>query len=211
VALRGEFSFHEVVKEITIEKHCQSYLTDPTLLSFLLEVDADLAVTTRTRGCVHCPGVLHSACYKRKPRLGSEKAAEVMRRSFCCDQDGCRRRHTSPSVLFLGRKVYAGFIVVLLSAMAHGLIPPRVAILREMIGADRRTLSRWREFWLKTFALSPFWKARQGRFSPALNSKTLAWSLCSAFYWIDSRDRLLDLLRFLAPWSASQALKLAEA
>jgi hypothetical protein len=49
-------------------------------------------------------------------------------------------------VRFLGRKVYGGFIVVLLAAMSHGLSADRVRRLRELTGADRRTLERWRDF-----------------------------------------------------------------
>jgi hypothetical protein len=36
--------------------------------------------------------------------------------SFCCDRDGCRNRATPPSVRFLGRKVYLGAVVMLISA-----------------------------------------------------------------------------------------------
>jgi len=55
------------------------------------------------------------------------------RYSFCCDQDDCRHRRTTESVRFLGRKVYAGLIVVLISAMMHGLKPERVRRIREVL------------------------------------------------------------------------------
>ena len=58
----------------------------------------------------------------------------------------CRRRHTPPSGRFLGRRVYAGVVVVLVSAMIHGLKPQRVCGLREALGIDARTLERWRQW-----------------------------------------------------------------
>jgi hypothetical protein len=66
-------------------------------------------------------GKLHSAKYKRKPRSGSKKCEELYRHSFCCDQDGCRKRHTPPSIRFLGRRIYYGVVVVLVSAARQGL------------------------------------------------------------------------------------------
>ena len=48
----------------------------------------------------------------------------------------------------MGRRVYAGFIVVLVGAMLHGLKPERVERLRQELLIDRRTLERWRQWWL---------------------------------------------------------------
>jgi hypothetical protein len=101
-------------------------------------------------------------------------------------------------VRFLGRKVYWGVVVVLMSAVQHGIKPARVEVLRERLGIDRRTLERWRTWWLVTFVESGFWKEARARFMPVLCQKTLPWSLCEAF-GIDRLDRLLDLLRFLRP------------
>ena len=103
---------------------------------------------------------------------------------------------------FFGRRVYAGFIFVLQSAMRHGLTPDRVHQLREFIGADRRTLQRWRQFWLEQFPDTPFWKDARARFSPALDESFLPWSLCKR-KGARRRDRLLQLMRFLAPITTS--------
>ena len=86
--------------------------------SFLLTVDQDLAEETRKKACP-CGGRLHSANYLRKPRGTPVRLPEqeCLRFSFCCDRDGCRKRATPPSVRFLGRKVYLGAIVILISAM----------------------------------------------------------------------------------------------
>ena len=60
-----------------------------------------------------------------------------IRLSFCCDRDGCRKRTTPPSVRFLGRKVYLGAIVILISAMRQGPSPRRVRELSARFGVDR--------------------------------------------------------------------------
>ena len=95
-----------------------------------------------------------------------------------------------------------GIIVVLISAMRHGLKPQRFQALRETFGIDRRTAERWREWWLETFVRGLFWKAVRGRFMPAICEKTLPGSLCEKFD-IDRRDRFLDLLKFLCPVTTS--------
>lgn len=180
------------------ENLCQGYLADQQLHELLEKVDSELAAKVRQGGCLHCAGKLHRADYKRKPRGGPKRDEEIYRDSFCCDQDGCRKRHTPPSVRFLGRRVYWGFVVVLVSAMHHGLKAERVRVLRESLGIDRRTLERWRAWWLETFVQSSFWKAARARFMPLICEKTLPLSLCQAFQ-LDRRDRLLELLRFLSP------------
>ena len=148
---------------------------------------------------MHClVGVLHSAKYKRKPRSGQKECQEERRDSFCCDQDGCRKRHTPPSVRFLGRRVYWGVVVVLVSAAAHGITPERMRVLREALGIDRRTLERWRQWWQETFVQSPFWKVARARFMPLLSEKSLPLSLGRAFQ-VTRPGQLRQLLRFLAP------------
>jgi hypothetical protein len=101
-------------------------------------------------------------------------------------------------VRFLGRRVYWGVVVVLLTAMTHGIKPQRVEVLRERLGVDGRTLERWRQWWLTTFVESSFWKEARARFMPVPSQKTLPWSLCEKFA-IHQRERLLRLLRFLRP------------
>jgi len=133
------------------ESWCQNHLANPKLYRFLEQIDLDLAEIERANGCRYCSGKLHRANYKRKPRGAESWPEEPKRCSFCCDQEGCRRRHTPPSVRFMGRRVYAGFVVVLVSAMTHGLKPKRVAELRKTLGIDRRTLERWRQWWLGLF------------------------------------------------------------
>ncbi|HEX9597446.1 MAG TPA: hypothetical protein VF982_11250, partial [Anaerolineales bacterium] len=111
-----------------------------------------------------------------------------------------------PSVRFMGRRVYAGVVVVLIAAMIHGLKPARVHCLRQALGIDRHTLRRWRQWWLTTFVESSFWREVRARFMPPLCHKSMPLSLCLRFE-IERRDRLLDLLKFLAPITTPTAWK----
>ena len=70
-------------------------LQDARLFELLLFADADLAEEARAEGCP-CGGVLHTANYWRKPAGALARlAVDYGRRlSFCCNQEGCRRRRT---------------------------------------------------------------------------------------------------------------------
>lgn len=146
VGFTGAFSFDDGVNKNISENWCQNHLADQLLPQLLEKVDQDLAERIRVQGCVRCGGRLHSAPFCRKPRGLPQGSTWNSRASFCCDREGCRRRATPPSVRFLGRKVYAGFVVVLLAAMRHGLSVARMERLREVTGAHRRTVQRWRAF-----------------------------------------------------------------
>jgi hypothetical protein len=183
------------------ENWCQNHLADQKVYQLLEKVDADLTGAARQQGCVHCGGKLHRSDYDRKPRGGPQWE---VRFSLCCAREGCRRRHTPPSVRFLGRRVYADLIVVLVAAMIQGLKPERVQRLREALGIDRRTLERWRQWWLVTFVESSFWRAARAHFMPPLCQKTMPLSLCVKF-GVERRDRLLELLKFLAPITTPSA------
>lgn len=193
------------MKKETEENFGQGHLTDATLLEFLEKCDADLAEDYRQRGCAHCGGTLHRANYPRKPRGPATGQSVFWRHSFCCEKEGCRKRTTPASVRFLGRRVYLSFVVLLVAAMRHGLGLKRVRVLREHLQIDRRTLERWRKWWLEGFVQSAFWKQARAQFMPALCQHSLPCSLCEAFK-INRRDRLLDLLKFLRPLTISALL-----
>lgn len=171
---------------------------DRKLHEWLERVDTDLAHTVRAGGCIHCGAVLHSAKYPRKPR-GSEWVEGWDRRhSFCCAQEGCRKRHTPASLRFLGRRVYVSVVVVLAAAMTHGFKPHRVERLKQVLGIDERTLGRWRRWWLATFVQGGFWKGAKGRFMPPVNEAHMPLSLVETF-GAQHREGMVKLLLFLAP------------
>lgn len=170
------------------------------LWSVLTKIDEDQATQARARGCA-CGGALHRANYPRKVRGIAE---EAKRESFCCAKEGCRKRTTPASVRFLGRRVYAGFIVVLLSALAHGLTAQRVTAIQEHLNVDRRTMQRWRLWWREDFARSAPWRTQRGLFVPPPDASALPGSLWERFCAV-STSPLLDLLRLLGPWSIPAA------
>ncbi len=175
-------------------------LMDARFHDFRLGVDREQAAMVRQRGCEVCGSPLHSAHFTRKPRggpagLGGE---HDLRFSLCCANRECRKRHTPPSVRFLGRKVFLGAVVVLVSAMRHGVTPARMRKLREYLGVSRRTVERWRRWWHETFAEGAFWQAARAAFMPPVDPGALPASLLERFA-SDGEARLVTLLRFLGP------------
>ncbi len=182
------------------------WVGDASLYAFLWECDRDLAGAARAGGCVVCGGRVDTARYPRKPRGGPPGlgAAFDRRESFCCARDGCRKRLTPPSLRFLGRKVYLGAVVVLVTAMRHGATPTRVARLQELVGVSVRTLARWRRWWRDVFGTSRFWQAAAGRFGSPVARERLPRSLLECFAG-EARDRLVATLRFLGPITTTSA------
>jgi len=173
----------------------QSILWDGRFLKLLAAFDAEQAERTRAGGCA-CGGVLHRAAYDRKPRgLGSQ--GTVRRASFCCAEDGCRRRATPPSLLFLGRRVFFGVVVLLVPALRQAPSRQTLAALETGYGMTQRTLLRWRKWWREIFVASPVWRAGQGLFRRPVRVADLPGSLLEAF---DSKVEAV--LRFLSPLSS---------
>jgi hypothetical protein len=182
----------------------QSILTDASLYELLLRLDEDLAAEARQKGCL-CHGRLHSARYRRKPRGVPERLQEdySVRQSFCCEKEGCRKRTTPPSFRFLSRRVYVSAVVVLLTALRHGATPARMAALRQIAGVSRRTVERWRQWWLRDFVRTVFWKSACGRFASPLDLKSLPLSLLDVFAEQAAKVKTVALLRFILPLTTS--------
>jgi len=185
---------------------CHTVLSSSSFWLLLQQVDEDLAAQTRAAGCRFCAGVLHRADYPRKPRgvrrqlLGEGYARRV---SLCCAQDGCRRRHTPPSVRFLGRRVFLAAVVVLATALAQGLTGQRVAALREELGVSVRTLRRWQRWWREAFVATALWKSLRGQCLPVIAATSLPAGLLERCRGADAAGHLIGLLRWLAPLSCS--------
>jgi len=173
-------------------------LHDASFYAFLLEADRDLAAQARERGCLRCGGRLDSARYRRKPRGAPVElpAGWDRRESFCCDD--CRKRVTPPSLRYLGRRVYAAMVVVLAWVLRQGVTPWRAERLRELVGVHRRTLARWRAWWVERFVQTELWRAKRGRFLPPVAEDELPSSLLERFSG-ELRERLASMLRFILP------------
>jgi hypothetical protein len=143
---------------------CPNMLYDASFFAKLVGIDQELAEKARRGRCPTCNGPLHQANYFRQPRGGPKECDETLyvRFSFCCGREGCRKRMTPPSVRFLGRKVFFGSIVVLLSSLFRICSPDTLRKLRALHNISRRTFGRWREWWQGRFADSQFWKEAKG-------------------------------------------------
>jgi hypothetical protein len=112
-------------------------------------------------------------------------------------------------VRFLGRKVYLGAVVILISAMRQGPTPRRVRELSRLFGVDGATIARWQASWRDHVPRIPFWKVARGRLVPVVEIADLPQLLLEAFCRTD--DPYLGwvrLLRFLSPITIPGGLKI---
>lgn len=188
-------------------------LADARFYVELLGIDRDLARAVEDAGCP-CGGTLHTADYPRRPRGGPAALPEgyEKRLSFCCGVVGCRLRATPPSVRFFGRRWFLAPVVALVSALRHGVNGRRLKAVRDWLGDQvcRRTVERWRRWWLEAFAVGPYWTASRGRFVPPVETKVLPLSLLERFGG-DERERLTTALRFLSPVTTASVAQFSRA
>ena len=93
--------------------------------SLLIAIDRELSELTRQQGC-SCGGRLHQSNYPRSPfGLPAEFRSFYDERFSSCCHD-CRKRTTSPSVRFFGRRWYPAPLLLLISALMLSInrIPP---------------------------------------------------------------------------------------
>jgi hypothetical protein len=191
---------------------CHALLYDPKFLTLLLRIDHEFAALCRADGCP-CGGALHRADYPRKPRgcplnMRDEYSSRL---SFCCA--ACRKRATSLSVRFLGRRVYLALAVVLVSGSRSASTPTGVRLGAEL-GVARQTLQRWQAWWVEQFPLTPLWRATCARFMPPLAQAQLPGELITRFAG-PAHEALMRLLIWLSPLTLGcgqpAAIKLNEA
>jgi len=144
------------------------YLTNgqwATLFEGLFRIDVELNDQCRGQGCPLCGGPLHRANYQRKPRGGPEGLGEEVcrRMSLCCGRGECRRRTMPPSCRFLGRKVYWGAVIVVVTAVRQRRPwSASAGQLRAAFGVSWETVRRWMTYFQKVFPLSSTWKTLRG-------------------------------------------------
>jgi hypothetical protein len=189
-----------------VDQTIQKILADKRFYELLLGLDREIADAAHEGRCQRCGAKLHCGSFARKPRgvpvgLGPEHRERF---SFCCAARDCRKRETPGSLRFLGRKVFLGAMVVLISAMQSGLTPARMRQLDALVGVSRRTVARWRDWWCSVFTESPFWRA-YGAFVPPVTTADLPASLLKRFAG-EAEQQLVLLLRFLAPITTGRGI-----
>jgi hypothetical protein len=189
---------------------CHAFYTSASFYQQLFQFDQAIAAEVGAAGCAHCGGKLHVANYPRKPRgiRGVLDASYRHRLSFCCARDGCRRRTTPPSLRFLGRKVYLGIIVILVTAVEHGLCTAHRHSLTDALDLWPQTVARWRQWWRVSFVASGCWREARGRCATPVDIDHLPGALLESLVGQDISHRCGLLLRLLAPvtttsWSGS--------
>lgn len=189
-----------------VEQTIEEILRDNRFYELLLGFDRQIAETAHADRCPKCGATLHWGSWERKPRGGSVGLGprHRLRFSLCCAADGCRKRETPGSLRFLGRKVYFGAMVVLISAMQSGLTLQRMRRLKELVGVSRRTVLRWCDWWHSVFATSPFWRVHRG-FAASASTADLPASLLKSFAGA-ALQQLISLLRFLVPITTGRGL-----
>lgn len=153
--------------------------TKPSLYAGLRRIDEDLADQVRTAGCPHCGGPLHSAAFARKPRGVDLPEPLSLRLGLCCGR--CRRRTLPPSVLFWGRRVYLGAVLLVIATVWRGRLEGASARrLRQRFGVTANTLRRWRSYFAHDVPVSAAFQRMRGVLSAAVRHDALPGSLLAA-------------------------------
>ena len=162
-------------------------LSDSSFIAELHAWEEEQGEELRAKGCQHdCAGKLDRAYYPRQARgFGAELSSSQKRRvSFCCREEGCRKRHTPKSLLYLRHKAYS-FVGVMLTLCLRSGRKPEVTLrkARCLCNASEATVRRWKG-WMLKFLGSPAWKLLRtrldARFSEERFPLSLLESTCSA-------------------------------
>lgn len=175
-----------------------SILSNARVWAMLKRIDAAEAERSRSAGCPHCSGALHSATYLRKPHgLSPALRSDARRHSLCCAT--CRRRVLPPSVRFFGRRFRVAPLFLAVSALllAGGA---RLEEIGRKWGIPALTLRRWRRWWQETFTGTRPWRWKQGELAVAPDEAPLVVLLASVGGRSES-SRLLRGLIWLMPWT----------
>jgi hypothetical protein len=95
--------------------------------------------------------------------------------------------------------VYLGVVVVLVTAMRHGVTGRRAGELRKAVGASRETLARWRRWWREEFPQTDFWKQARALLTEPVSTAELPASLLARFGAAEEAMAVVRLLEFIKP------------
>lgn len=156
-------------------------LQNASFFSQLLKLDILLSQRQQALGCKFCGGKLHRAPYERKPRgIVFLITQQFLRLSLCCAD--CRKRSLPSSCIFLGRRVYFGCVILLVTSILQGLTSSRIKDLCAQFQVSKRTLKKWLLFFRDVFPKSDLWQKLRGRLSPDIASGTMPLTLVQSWY-----------------------------
>lgn len=141
-----------------------NFLLNAIFHELLKAMDYDLSEEERAKGCPHCGGTLHRADYPRSP-VGipiEHREHYEDRYSHCCSQ--CRKRTTSPSLRFFGRRWYPAPLFIWISTLMRCGINKCCEKMEGVFGIilSKRTCKRWKGWWQGAFKKTNFWKRVAG-------------------------------------------------
>jgi hypothetical protein len=168
-------------------------------VALLLKIDHEECCLVQALRCPDCGGPLDRNDHPRKLRGGpySHLLVGLRRPNLCCRD--CRHRNMPQSVVFLGRRAYAGFVVVLASIVAGGLTPRRLARVQASLSVSAQTVRRWRVGWQTGLVATRLWAQQHGSFLPPIDAERLPSDLVRRLVRRQGVSRLLATLKFLAP------------
>ena len=148
---------------------------------------------------------MRRANYPRVSRGLSEllDISHVVRFSFCCSGDECRRRTTPPSVRILGRKQYLPWAFLCCCCVPRRQLSRKHTSrdLRACLRPHEKTVCRWLAWWRDIVPNTQFWTHAKGLFMPTLNINVLCDELVEVFSVTHSSTGIHRLLLFISPLS----------
>lgn len=178
-----------------------NFLFNAIFHSVLNVIDRDLMDQAKKKGCPFCKNKLHQANYPRSPAGMPSEFREHYdaRLSLCCS--ACRKRTTSPSVRFFGRRWFPAPIFVFICILQCGINERRLSQIKKHFGitVSERTWKRWRRWWREAFMTTKFWQQAKG-IAPIdeKTNKNIARVLFDLFRG-NLEEKIRCLLQFLSP------------
>lgn len=118
----------------------------------LFALDLQIAHQYQQSHCPFCGGKLHQAHYWRRPLGVPIDVCEDyrLRFSYCCANEGCRKRLTTPSMRFVSRKQYSSVIILVIFMLKSKTDESKVEELNRLLDTSLsvETLRRWRCYWV---------------------------------------------------------------
>jgi hypothetical protein len=169
--------------------------------SFLIKIDTDFIEKAKKEDCPYCGGVLNRSDYERSP-MGIPKEHRqyyATRFSLCCRT--CRKRTTTPSVRFFGRRWYPAHLLICI--FHQGFNKRCLHLLKKHYGivVNKHTWKRWRKWWCETFSTTKFWQSAKGQLSPKALNGQYPLNIFTQFSGYFAK-RVVMLLQFLSPMTA---------
>lgn len=197
-------SFGSTTRKTDIMSH--KYIFNANFHALLNQIDQEMAEQVRVQDCIYCGSKqLHQAHYPRSP-FGISPELRMYydkRLSFCCGN--CRKRSTTPSVRFFGRRFFIGPLFIFISALILGINALRLAQIKRHFGitVSESTWKRWRRWWREIFPGTGFWQQGKGKIKPVseLNGGPFPRVLLDQLVG-QMTEKISTLLKFLAPLTA---------